>query len=157
MIYTKRKEDIYDLINSKAIGDYCREIRHKFNTMELAVLVYRNKKIDIFEKISKYQDFIGEKDCIFVLDHISDYDSFEYFEGEIEENNRILKLISSFLKGKIDNLELFIKAYESFKSDYEGKMPNIFIDEDLKLAGFSDWDISRIHNEFKKLRRSFYI
>ena len=353
---TKRKEDIYDLINSKAIGDYCREIGHKFNTEELAVLVYRNKKMDIFEKISKYQDlidnypdmevlerlnckhydsvktmikkeidritvlyqdFIGEKDCIygwsdwnkngysnyeidnakrtyreieneitnlineyndidyfsitkkffdgpevifrdkekkivancrvikkipkiieimengeemsdfegifinipvpfkkgdilisdncipyknlvndekdcifvldsltiwderikdidftrnldmidmmgngyylvddgnnFVLDHISDYDSFEYFEGELEENNRILKLISSFLKGKIDNLELFIKAYESFKSDYEGKMPNIFIDENLRLAGFNDWDISKIQHKHKFL------
>ena len=353
---TKRKEDIYDLINSKAIGDYCREIRHEFNTTELAVLVYRNKKMDIFEKISKYQDLIDnypdmevverfnckhydsvktmikneidritelyqnfvdkddciygwsdwnrngysnyeidnakrtykeieseitnlineyndidcfsitkkyfdgpevifrdkekriianckvikkipkiieikefgeemsdfegifinipvpfkkgdilisdngtpyknlvndEKDCIFVLDsltiwneeiknkdfirnldmtdmmgngyylvdgsenfvldHISDYDSFEYFEGELEEQNRILKLISSFLKGKIDNLELFIKAYESFKSDYEGKMPDIFIDEDLKLAGFRDWEVSSIHHEQDKI------
>ncbi len=353
---TKRKEDIFDLINSKAIGDYCREIGYQFNTEELAVLVYRNKKMDIFEKISKYQnlidnypdmevverfnckhygsvktmikneinritklyqnfideddciygwsdwningysnyeidnakrtykeieneiknlineyndidyfsitkkyfdgpevifrdkekkivanckvikkipkiieiketgeeisDFEGifinipvpfkkgdilisdtatpyknvmkdEKDCIFVLDsltiwhegikdkdctrnldmtdmmgngyylvdgsknfvldHISDYDSFEYFENELEETNRILKLISSFLKGKIDNLELFVKAYESFKSDYEGKMPDIFIDEDLKLAGFSDWEVSKIHHEQDKI------
>ena len=347
----KRKEDIYDLINSKAIGDYCREIGHKFNTEELAVLIYRNKKMDIFEKISKYQDlidnypdmevierfnckhydsvktmikneiyriiklyqdFIDEKDCIygwsdwnkngysnyeidnakrtyreieneitnlineyndienfsitkkffdgpevifrykekkivancrviekipkiieimeideempdlegifvnipvpfkkgdilisntgsfynnsendekkcifvldnltiwderikdidftrnldmtdimgngyylvdgsnnFVLEHISNYDFFEYYDGELEGTNRILKLISSFLKGKIDNLELFIKAYESFKSDYEGKMPDIFIEDNLKLAGFNDLDISKIHN-----------
>ena len=347
----KREDDIYDLINSKAIGDYCREIGHKFNTEELAVLIYRNKKMDIFEKISKYQDlidnypdmevierfnckhydsvktmikneidriiklyqdFIDEKDCIygwsdwnkngyssyeidnakrtyreieneitnlineyndienfsitkkffdgpevifrykekkivancrvikkipkiieimeideempdlegifvnipvpfkkgdilisntgsfynnsendekkcifvldnltiwderikdtdftrnldmtdimgkgyylvdgsnnFVLEHISDYDFFEYYDGELEGTNRILKLISSFLKGKIDNLELFIKAYESFKSDYDGKMPDIFIEENLKLAGFNDEDISKIHN-----------
>ena len=87
----------------------------------------------------------------FVLDHISDYDSFEYFEGELEENNRILKLISSFLKGKIDNLELFIKAYESFKSDNEGKMPNIFIDENLRLAGFNDLDISKIQHRQDKI------
>ena len=338
----KRQEDIYDLINSKAIGDYCREIGYKFNTMELAILVYRNKKMDIFEKISKYQDlidnypdmevetqfnyydsvkamikneikrikklyqdFIAEADCVydwsgwkqnghsnyeydiskrtyreiesevkylideyndidyfsitkrcfdekkvifirkeekkiiancrvikkipkiieikelgelsdfesifinisvpfkkgdilisdnaeifvlnnlavwnerikdksfiknldmtdmmgsgyylvdggknFVLEDISDYDSFEYFEGDLEESNRILKLISSFLKGKIDNLELFIKAYESFKSDYERKKLDVFIDEDLKLAGFSDWEVSSIHHEQDKI------
>ena len=356
---TKRKEDIYDLINSKAIGDYCREIEYKFNTEELAVLVYRNKKMDIFEKISKYQDLIDnypdkevverfncehydsvktmikneinritklyqdfideddciygwsdwkkngysnyeidnakrtykeieneiknlineyndidyfsitkkyfdgpevifrdkekkivvnckvinkipkiieimeigeemsdlegifvnipvpfkkgdilisgnntpynnlvndEKDCIFVLDsltiwnkrindedfirnldmtdmmgngyylvdgsenfvldHILDYDSFEYFEGELQGTNRILKLISSFLKGKLNNLELFIKAYESFKSDYEGKMPDNFVDEDLKLAGFSDWEVSKIKRQHEKIYMS---
>ena len=339
---TKREEDIYDLINSKAIGDYCREIGYKFNIEELAVLIYRNKKMDIFEKISKYQDlidnypdmevetqfeyydsvktmikneikrikklyqdFISEDDCIygwsdwkkngysnyefdiskrtykeieneikylineyndidyfsitkkyfdekkvifireeekkiiancrvikkipkiveikewgelsdfesiflnisvpfkkgdilisdraeifvlnnlaiwnerikdrsfiknldmtdmigsgyylvdsgknFVLDDISDYDSFEYFEEELEEPNRILKLISSFLKGKIDNLELFVKAYESFKSDYERKKLDIFVDEDLKLAGFSDLEVSSIHHEQDKI------
>ncbi len=35
--------DNYDLINSKAIGDYCRKIKYKFNTEELAVLVFRKK------------------------------------------------------------------------------------------------------------------
>ncbi len=345
----ERKLDDYDLINSKSIGDYCRKIGHKFNTEELAVLVYRNKKMDIFEKISKYQDlidnypdmeviermnckhynsvktmikneidrikelyqdFIGEDDCIygwsdwnrngysnyeidnakgtyieieseiknlineyndidcfsikkiyhdgpevifrdkekkiianyrvinkipkimeimkfseemsdlegifvnipvpfkrgdilingndisyknlenderycifvldsltiwderikdkdftrnldmidmmgngyylvdqtpkFILDHQMDYDSFEFYEGELSGTNRILKLISSFLKGKIDNLELFITAYESFKHDYESQMPDIFIDEYLKLAGFTDLDIAKI-------------
>ena len=55
-IKKERKLDNYVLINSKAIGDYCRKIKYQFNTEELAVLVYRNKKMDIFEKISKYQD-----------------------------------------------------------------------------------------------------
>ncbi len=86
-----------------------------------------------------------------VLDHVFDYDSFEFFDGELDGTNRILKLISSFLKGKIDNLELFIKAYESFKSNYDGKMPNIFTDEYLKLAGFSNWNISQIKGEYKKI------
>ena len=337
----KRKLDDYDLINSKAIGDYCRQIGHKFNTEELAVLVYRNKKLDIFEKISKYQDlmdnypdmevkerincrhydsvkklikneiiritelyqdFIAEdnsiynwedwrkngysnyertfkeiddeiKDLIneyndinnfsitkkffdgpevifrskekkivanckvikkipkiieimktdedlpelegifvnipvpfergdilinkidngeifvldyltiwnekinnqnfvkhldasdmmgngyylvdqtaeFVRDHQMNYDSFEFYTGELRGTNRILKLISSFLKGKIDNLEFFITAYESFKHDYESKMPNIYTDEYLELAGFSDWEISKIHHEQDKI------
>ena len=39
--------DEYDLINSKVISEYCRSIKHKFNTEELAVLVYRNKTMTI--------------------------------------------------------------------------------------------------------------
>ncbi len=54
----KRKLDEYDLINSKAIGDYCRQIEHKFNIEELAVLIYRNQKINIDEKISQYKKLI---------------------------------------------------------------------------------------------------
>lgn len=80
----------------------------------------------------------------FIRDHQMEYDSFEFYNGELIGTNRILKLISSFLKGKIDNLEFFITAYESFKHDYESKMPNIFTDEYLELAGFSDWEISEI-------------
>ena len=33
----------------------------------------------------------------FVLDHIWDYDSFEYYEGKLRGKNRILKLISSYI------------------------------------------------------------
>ncbi len=91
-----------------------------------------------------------------ILDHVLDYDAFEFYDGELEGENRILKLISSFLKGKIDNLELFIKSYETFKSDYERKMPNIFVDEDLKLAGFNDWDISKIKREHEKIYNMEY-
>ena len=47
--------DEYDLINSLSIGNYCRKIKHKFNTEELAVLVYRNKRMSIDEKISIYK------------------------------------------------------------------------------------------------------
>ena len=50
--------DNYDLINSKAIGNYCRKIKYQFNTEELAVLVYRNNEMNIEEKITKYQDLI---------------------------------------------------------------------------------------------------
>ena len=52
----KKQLDDYDLINSKAISDYCRKIKYQFNTEELAVLVYRNRKMDIKEKV---MDFIN--------------------------------------------------------------------------------------------------
>lgn len=50
--------DVYKLINSKAISEYCRKIEHKFNTEELAVLIYRNKRMNIDEKISAYKELI---------------------------------------------------------------------------------------------------
>ncbi len=332
----KRELDDYDIINSKAIGNYCREIKHKFNTEELAVLIYRNNKMSIEEKISKYQDLINnypdmevmermnckhydsvkiliqeeinrlktlyqnlikeDENCVYtwkeynrstksfsrtddiinnlrktykevysevkdyieeyddtisfsitkkffnkdeihaeyivinkkskliniikntdnlsdlegifvnipvpfkkgdilitnnydenrifvledltiwnkritdkyfsrnldtsdmmgngyyllddtaeiVLDHKYDYDSFEFYEGILDGTNRILKLVSSFLKGKIDNFELLIKAYETFKSSHETNMPDIYTEEKLKLAGFTDFDICKI-------------
>ena len=33
-----KEKDVYDLINSKSNGNYCREIQHKFNTKEIAVM-----------------------------------------------------------------------------------------------------------------------
>ena len=54
----KELQDDYNLINSRTIADYCRKIKHKFNTEELAVLVYRNKRMSIEQKIDKYNDLI---------------------------------------------------------------------------------------------------
>ena len=73
----KRKLDDYDLINSKAIGDYCRQIGHKFNTKELAALVYRNRAMNIDEKIIKYQDLIYNYPDMEVIEKINckHYDS----------------------------------------------------------------------------------
>ena len=59
-IKNEKTVDEYDLINSLSIGTYCRKIKHKFNTEELAVLVYRNKRMSIDEKISKYKDLIKD-------------------------------------------------------------------------------------------------
>ena len=42
--------DIYNLINSKAIAEHCRKIKHQFNKEELAVLIYRNKYMSVDEK-----------------------------------------------------------------------------------------------------------
>ena len=68
------------------------------------------------------------------------YDSFEYYEGELTGKNRILKDISSFMKEKID-IELFIHAYDYFKGEYRTEFPCYFTDEGLRLAGFSEIDI----------------
>ena len=64
-------KDDYNLINSRTIGNYCRSIKHKFNTEELAVLVYRNKKMSIDEKINKYKDLIEHYPDMEVIERIN--------------------------------------------------------------------------------------
>lgn len=82
--------DDYNLINSKAIGDYCRSIKHKFNTEELAVLIYRNNRMNIKEKIEKYTDLINNYPDMEVIERINckHYDSVKVM---IKEEIRRLK------------------------------------------------------------------
>ena len=97
----KKKEknlENYDLINSNAISNYCRKIKYQFNTEELAVLVYRNKKMDIFEKISKYQDLIDNYPDMEVIERINceHYDSVKVMiQNEI---NRLKNTYEDFVK-----------------------------------------------------------
>ena len=86
------KQDNYDLINSKAIGDYCRKIKYQFNTEELAVLVFRNKEMSINEKIEKYQDLIDNYPDMEVIERINcnHYDSVKtMIKNEINRNKKI--------------------------------------------------------------------
>lgn len=91
---------------------------------------------------------IDENSTDFVMDHKLDYDSFEYYDGELKGNNRILKDISSFLKGKI-SLDLFIHAYDAFKAENARKLPDYYTDEGLRLAGFTETDIMKENHEEK--------
>ena len=69
--------DVYNLINSKAISEHCRKINHKFNTEELAILIYRNKRMNVDEKISAYQELINDYPNMEVIERINckHYDS----------------------------------------------------------------------------------
>ena len=83
-------KDDYNLINSRAIGDYCRSIKHKFNNEELAVLVYRNKRMTIEEKIKKYTDLINNYPDMEVIERINckHYDSVKtMIKEEIQRLN----------------------------------------------------------------------
>ena len=96
-----------------------------------------------------YGYYLYEDEAKIVLDNKWDYDSFEYYEGELEGNNRILKAISSYLKGKI-GIELLIHAYDLFKIESINKaLPDFYTDEGLKLAGFTDIDIQNEKNNWK--------
>jgi len=63
--------DTYNLINSKAISEHCRKIKHKFNTEELAVLIYRNKRMNIDEKISAYEELIKDYPDMEVIERVN--------------------------------------------------------------------------------------
>ena len=91
-------------------------------------------------------DYISEDGSI-CYDNIFDYDSWEYFEGELKGKDRILKAISSLKKGKID-ISLFINAYEEIKKDNIFTYIDYFTDEALKLAGFSEKDIENIRKQY---------
>ena len=96
-----------------------------------------------------YGYYLYENEAKLVLDTKWDYDSFEYYGGEIEGNNRILKAISSYLKGKI-GIELLIHAYDLFKIESIKKaLPDFYTEEGLKLAGFTDIDIQNEKNNWK--------
>jgi len=79
--------DIYNLINSKAISEHCRKIKHQFNTEELAVLIYRNKKMNVDEKIKSYEELIKYYPDMEVIERINckHYDSVkEMIQEEIK-------------------------------------------------------------------------
>lgn len=95
--------------------------------------------------------FVNEDTTEFVRDHKWDYDSFEYYDEELTGRYRILKDISSFIKEKID-LELFVHAYDVYKTEFKNEMPNFYTDEGLKLAGMTDIDIQKAnHHESEKI------
>ncbi len=91
-----------------------------------------------------------ENSIEFIRDHQMDYDCFEYYEGELTGNNRILKDISSFIKGKIE-LELFVHAYDIFKTEFKNVMPDFYTYEGLKLAGMTERDILKRNRESDKI------
>lgn len=86
--------------------------------------------------------FVNKDSTQFVNDHKWDYDSFEYYDGKLENKYRILKDISSFVKGKID-LELFVHAYDFFKTESKNRLLCSYTNEGLKLAGLTNEDIKK--------------
>lgn len=94
--------NIYELINSKAISEYCRKIEHKFNTEELAVLIYRNKRMNIDKKINAYEELIKDYPDMEVIERINckHYDSVKVMIKE--EIKRIKELKEKLEKEEQD-------------------------------------------------------
>lgn len=56
--------DIYSLVNSKDIRDYLRQIDYKFNSLEVAWLIYACRKLSYEEKKERWNELISTmSDC----------------------------------------------------------------------------------------------
>lgn len=118
----------YDLINSKAISEHCRNIGHRFNTEELAVLIYRSKRMDIVEKIDAYTELIEKYADMPMIKHLhcGPYESIkECIEKEIERLNDVYGKLKTFdedvyyklgayyiSSGRFDNSSRVYRKYE---------------------------------------------
>ena len=141
----KRKLDDYDLINSSAIGNYCREIGYKFNTEELAVLVYRNRKMNIQKKIAKYQDLIDNYPDMEVIERINckHYNSVKtMIKNEI---NRIKNIYEDFIR---ENENCAYTWYEYNKSTKEYSSSYEVVEHLNKTYKAAYNDVSNYVNEF---------
>lgn len=105
--------DIYNLINSKTISDYCRKIKYELNTEEIAVLIFRNNTMSIDEKINAYDEIIKNYPDMEVIEreNCKHYDSVNTMIKE--EINRLIKLQKLFFKND-DNA---IYTYHTFSKD----------------------------------------
>lgn len=118
----------YDLINSKAISEHCKNIRHKFNIEELAVLIYRSKQIDIVEKIHTYDELINNYEDISMIKHLhcGPYNSVkECIKQEIDRLNDVYSNLKTsnedsyyqlgahyVSSGRFDNSSRVYRTYE---------------------------------------------
>lgn len=110
--------DIYKLINSKAVSEHCRKINHQFNTEEIAVLIYRNKKMDTDEKIKAYEELLADYPDMKVIERFNckSYDSVkDMIRGEIE---RIKSLIAKLLADEQD----VVYSYNYYCSNNQGEI-----------------------------------
>ena len=122
--------DDYNLVNSRAIADYCRSIKHKFNTEELAVLVYRNKRMDIKQKIAKYKDLIENYPDMEVIERINckHYDSVKTMIQE--EIDRLEKLHKELMEDNGNSIYEW-KEFEEITKTYDETYKKVvdYIDE----------------------------
>ena len=144
----------YNLINSKAVREYCRKIKYKFNTEELAVLIYRNKTMSIEEKINAYKELITHYSDMEVIERINckHYDSVKYMiRGEIKRLENLISLLEKeeqdvvysfnywcnngdckIIQGKSE----YIDIYKSFKEVKELIDKEIEEDEEKEIISF---------------------
>ena len=90
--------DTYNLINSKAIQEYCRKIKHQFNILELSVLIYRNKRMSIDEKISAYKELIATYPDMKMIKKYrpQNYDTVkDMIKGEIERIKKLVNILKT--------------------------------------------------------------
>jgi hypothetical protein len=104
----------FDLINSKAIANYCKEINYKFSIEELAVLIYRNKNKTVYEKIELYKK-LGTI-------HL-------HQDVNTSSNNNIENIVLKEIERLEINLEKFLTKEDGYIYYYgENEIRNVYTD-----------------------------
>lgn len=119
--------DVYKLINSKAIAEHCRKIQHKFNTEELAVLIYRNKYMSVDEKIQAYNELITDYNDMQVIERFNcrHYDSVrDLIKSEINRLNTLVDKLKLDEPDVIYTYEAYYKSISMYR-DYS-KIANLY-------------------------------
>ena len=147
--------DTYKLINSKAVQEYCKKIKHQFNILELAVLIYRNKRMSIDEKISVYKELIaGYPDMKMVKKYRpQNYDTVKaMIKGEIERIRNLVNILKTdeqdviytynyyckniYDNGIIEGKDEYRDVYKTLKEVQELIEQDIKEDEENEILSF---------------------
>lgn len=165
--------DVYDLINSKAISEYCRKIKHQFNIEEVAVLIYRNNKMSIEEKINTYNKVIETYTDMEVIERVNckHYDSVKTMikqeisrlEGltnkllEDEENS--IYTYNEFDENTLQHLETnnFDDVKSTFKEIEENIYKEYIEDDEVLVTKFKIEKRNLKDDSYKKIITEFEI
>lgn len=152
-----KKIDVYDLINSKESADYCREIRHEFNTVETAVIIHRCEKLSLAEKCECYNILIEHYEDMEVADRpTSRYYKFvktllakriEYINKAVEifeeDEENCIYSADYFYEGEDEDgwylscSPYFFSSRDKAKNELEKEMKNMVMEDYVQIVGYA--------------------
>lgn len=105
----KFKEKIYDYINSKAISEYCRRIKHEFSVVE-CVAIIRQSHCTLEEKFSAFNEIIET-----MPDEKIEIDIDDPKSGErSKESIGIHEFLQTYMKSKKILIQEFKESEENY-------------------------------------------
>lgn len=92
-------------------------------------------RVDNLSAYRQVPDSCGEIELRFIHWYLD----LEFYHGELDGNKKIIKVLSNYLKGKID-VGLFANSYHHYMTEsyFQSTKPYHWSDEDLKLAGLKE-------------------
>lgn len=121
------------------------------NTLSIAIAedkLYQSNDIFIVESINDKTSYRIRNDKI-VLTTLEDADSLEYFDGKLEGVDRILNVVSNYLKGKV-SIDTLMNLYVQMKNNKKNSFIN-YSDIDLQNAGLTEDDIEEFQEADQKI------
>ena len=103
------KEKIYDYINSKAISEYCRKIKHEFSVVE-CVAIIRQSHCTLEEKFAAFNEIIETMPDEKIEIDIDDPQSGE----RSKENIGIHEFLQTYMKSKKILIQEFKESEENY-------------------------------------------